>query len=366
MSMAKDYYAILGVTKSATDEEMKKAFRRLAHEHHPDKGGDANKFKDLNEAYQILSDKKKRAAYDQFGSSAFEQGGGGPGGFGGFGGGSQGFDFSGFQGQDLGDLGDVLGEMFGFGGRSSRSSRTSRGKDIEVDVQLSFREAAFGVEKSISLYRHLTCARCNGAGAEPGTSIKTCVTCQGAGQVSQLRQTMFGTMQNVAICSDCHGRGKKPEKVCVTCRGVGLDRQEQEVRIQIPAGLSSEEAIRITGQGEGAPYGGTAGDLFVRVRVKPDPFFKREDHDVLTEVSVPFSLLSLGGSCEVETLDGKEKVDVPSGTPSGMTFVLRGKGIPYLRSNGRGHHRVTLILETIKKLTREQRELIEQLKKQGM
>lgn len=364
--MAKDYYAILGVSKTATDDEVKKAFRRLAHEHHPDKGGDASKFKDLNEAYQVLSDKKKRAAYDQFGSAAFEQGGGpGPGGFGG--GGFGGFDFSGgFDGQDFGDLGDVLGEMFGFGGRQSRQSRSARGKDIEVDVSLTFREAAFGVEKSIRLYRHTACSRCKGEGGEPGTAVKTCSTCQGQGQVRQLRQTMFGTMQTVATCQECHGRGKKPEKNCVTCKGTGLERREEEIRIQIPAGMSSDEALRITGQGEGAPYGGTAGDLFVRVRVQKDPLFQREDHDVLTQIPVAFSLLALGGRLEVQTLDGHEELQVPPGTASGTSFTLRGKGIPFLRSKGRGNHRVTLNLDTPRKLTKEQREAIERWREQGL
>lgn len=366
--MAKDYYAILGISKTASDDEVKKAFRRLAHEHHPDKGGDASKFKDINEAYQILSDKKKRGTYDQFGSAAFDQGGGpGPGGFGG-GGGFGGFDFNGgFDGQDFGDLGDVLGEMFGFGGgRRSQQSRTARGKDIEVDVSLTFREAAFGVEKSVRLYRHLACTRCKGEGAEPGSSVKNCATCQGAGQVRQMRQTMFGSMQTVAACPDCHGRGKKPEKTCSVCKGIGLERQEQEVRIKIPGGISSEEAIRVTGQGEGAPYGGTPGDLFVRVRVAKDPLFKREDNDVVTRISASYSTLMLGNTIQVDTLDGKTGLDIPAGTAPGTQFVLRGKGITFLRSQGRGNHRITVDLETPHKLSKEQKQIIEQLRSLGL
>ncbi len=361
--MAKDYYVILGVSKTASDDDIKKAFRRLAHTHHPDKGGDAVRFKDINEAYQILSDKKKRAAYDQFGSAAFEQGGAGPGPGGGFGG----FDFSGFDGQDFGDLGDVLGEMFGFGGRrGGRSGQPARGKDIEVDVSLTFREVAFGVEKVIRLYRHTQCSRCHGDGAESGSTVKTCATCKGEGQVRQLRQTMFGTMQTVATCQDCHGRGKKPEKMCTLCRGTGLERREEDVRLPIPAGIASEEAIRVSGQGEGAPYGGIPGDLFIRVRVQADPVFRREDHDVLSEKTVPFTLLALGGKIDVPILDGQISIDIPAGTPSGTTFTLRGKGIPYLRSSGRGNHRVTVILDTPRKLQREQRELLERLRTEGL
>ncbi len=383
--MAKDYYHILGVKKDASEDEIKKAFRRLAHEHHPDKGGDQAKFKDLNEAYQILSDKQKRGTYDRFGSAAFDQnagpGPGGGGGFGGFqgfpggfsaGGGSAfggEFNFGGGNGQDFGDLGDVLGEMFGFsGGAGSRRSRTSgRGKDIEMDLELAFREAAFGVaDRSIKLFKYHPCSRCKGDGAEPGTKVKNCDTCGGQGQVKQGQRTMFGTIQTVVTCPACHGRGKKAEKDCSLCRGQGVERREQILHVQIPAGMQSDEVLKITGQGEAAPYGGHAGDLYLRIHVKADPHFEREGNNVLSTASVPYSILVLGGSIEVETLDGKTALKIPEATNPGTNFQLRGKGIPYLRSNGRGDHIVTVTTEAPKKLTKEQKKLLEELKERGL
>ncbi len=360
--MSKDYYSILGVKKDASEDEIKKAFRRQAHEHHPDKGGDQQKFKDVNEAYQILSDKQKRATYDQFGSAAFEQGGGpGPGGFGGFGG----FDFGDMGGgEGFGDLGDVLGQMFGFGGGGR--SRPARGKDIEVEAQLSFQEAVFGVEKRFSLYKHHACSCCKGDGAEPGSKIVTCTTCQGSGQVRQAQRTPFGTVQMSAVCSECHGQGKRPEKVCNLCRGNGVERREEKVAIAIPAGIADGETLKVTGQGEAAPYAGRAGDLFVRIRVKGDPKFRRDGNDIVSEAFVPFTTMSLGGMIQVETVDGMTTVKVPEGTPPGTVFTVRGKGVPFVRSGGRGDHRVRVQPEVPKKLSREQRRLLEELKKEGV
>ncbi len=345
--MPKDYYAILGVAKSASDEEIKKAFRRLAHEHHPDKGGDAQKFKDINEAYQVLGDKQKRATYDRFGSAAFENGGMGAGGPGGFGG----FDFGNFQGQDFGDLGDILGEMFGFGGVGGRGRRTTnRGKDIEVDVDLTFKEAAFGVDRTIRLFKHVTCSRCKGEGAEPGTKIVTCPTCQGSGQVRQAQRTLFGTVQTATVCPTCHGRGKKPEKECNLCRGLGVERREEKVEVHVPAGIDNDQILKIDGQGEAAPYGGQPGDLFLRMHVKPDPRFERDGNDIHSEVVVPFSTLALGGTITIETLDGPTPLKIPEGTSAETVFTLKGQGIPYLRSRGRGNHLVRVIPEQLKNM----------------
>jgi molecular chaperone DnaJ len=363
--MAKDYYAILGVSKNASEDEIKKAFRRLAHEHHPDKGGEDQKFKDINEAYQVLSDKKKRQVYDQFGSAAFENGGagaGGPGGFGGFSG-FGGFDFNNINHGDFGDLGDVLGEMFGFGG--GRSTRAARGKDVEIDIELSFREAAFGVEKDIHLYKHSTCRTCQGQGAEPGSKLEDCPTCKGSGQVRQAQRTVFGTIQTVAVCDTCKGRGKVPEKKCHTCSGLGVERREEKLTVQIPPGIAQDEALKVSGQGEAMPYGGRAGDLYIHIRVKQDPRFERDDHTVLSEVVVPFSTLALGGSIEVETLDGKVPLTIPAGTVPGTPFPIRGHGIPY-RGRTRGDHIVTVTAEVPKKLSPEQKELLEALKKKGL
>ncbi len=365
--MGKDYYAILGVPKNASADDVKKAFRRLAHEHHPDKGGDAQKFKDLNEAYQILSDPQKRAAFDQYGSAAFEQGGapgGGPGGFN-FGG----FDFSqgGFQQGDFGDLGDILGEMFGFGGvGGGRGSRSARGKDIEVDAELTLHEAAFGLQKTIRLYKHTACSHCQGKGAEPGATFSDCATCHGTGQVKQVQRSLFGTIQTAVTCSDCHGQGKKPSKTCSTCQGVGIERREQTLQVGIPAGIDDGEALKISQEGEAAPHGGTAGDLYVRVHVKADPRFERDGTTIRSELLLPLSMFVLGGSVEVPTLDGMERVTVPAGTPAKTILTLRGKGIPSMRSHGRGNHLLTLIPDVPHKLSREQKALWEQLQKEGL
>ncbi|HEU0050763.1 MAG TPA: molecular chaperone DnaJ [Patescibacteria group bacterium] len=363
--MAKDYYKILGVEKNASEEDIKKAYRRLAHEHHPDKnGGDEKKFKDINEAYQVLGDKQKRATYDQFGSAAFEQGGAG--GFHGFGG----FDFSQGQGfppgADFGDLGDILGEMFGFGGLGGRAKTQTRGKDIEMDLELSFKEAAFGLQKTFSIYKHSICSRCHGDGAEPGSKLESCGTCHGSGQVRQAQRSLFGTIQTVTACPTCHGRGKKPEKDCVQCRGLGVERKEQTMAVTIPGGMDDGEALRVTGEGEAAAYGGKPGDLFLRIHIKPDPRFERDGNDIHSEIQVSLTMLVLGGTISVETLDGTTELSIPEGTPADTVFTLRGKGIPYLRSHGRGNHLIRVIPDIPKHLTREQKRLIEELKREGL
>lgn len=362
--MSKDYYKILGVARRASADEIKKAFRRLAHEHHPDKGGDPAKFKDINEAHQVLSDVKKRAMYDQFGSAAFEQGGAsGAGGFGGFGG----FDFGNGFGQgvefgDLGGFGEMFGEMFG-GARGG--SRASRGRDIEMDIELTFREAAFGVKKKIELYRDATCERCKDDGAEPGTKTETCKTCQGSGQIKRTQRTIFGMIQTAAVCDACAGRGKKPEQSCRDCKGTGVKRRDVSVEIALPAGMSTGEAVKVSGQGEAAPHGGRAGDLYLRVSVKSDPRFEREDHDVLSTVALSFTTFALGGSVDVETLDGKRTIRIDAGTQPDTVVILKNEGIVFPR-DGRGDHRVTLTVDVPRKPTKEQKKLLEDLKKEGL
>ena len=369
--MAKDYYSILGVPKTASADEIKKAFRRLAHEHHPDKGGNEQKFKDVNEAYQVLGDTQKRATYDQFGSAAFEQGGAGQGGFGGFGG----FDPSGFQNgfggfqvnmDDLGGLGDVLGEMFGFGGGGSRRAKRARGQDIQVDVELSFKESVFGVEKTIEIVRPSTCSSCSGNGVASGSKLVECGTCKGSGQVRQAQRTMFGVMQVASVCGACEGRGKIPEKACTTCKGLGVDRVSAKISFQIPAGVSAGDTLRIEGQGEAAPHGGVSGDLFARVHVKQDERFTRQGTTILSRVEVPFSTLALGGSVMVETIDGPVEVSIRERTPSGTQTRLAGKGVPTGRKGDRGEHVATFVADVPKKLTREQEEVLKTLKTLGL
>lgn len=362
--MAKDFYNILGVKNNATAEEIKKSFRRLAHEHHPDKGGDASKFKDINEAYQVLGDAEKRKQYDRFGSAAFDpstssgfaRGGGPQGGFG--------FDPSGFSVnmEDMGDIGEMFGSMFGFGGRS----KGKRGQDVEVDVTLKFREAVFGAKKDISLYVHAKCSGCDGTGAEKGTAVKQCTTCNGTGAVRRIQRTVFGSVQTAAACETCSGTGSVSEKPCSTCKGIGVERRTKTMTIEVPAGISDGEALKFNGEGEYPGANGRAGDLYVRFRVASDPTFTREGNDVMSTVEAPFSTLALGGSISVETVEGKESLSIPSGTRPGTVFRLRGKGVPFLRSRGRGDHHVTVIPAVPKNLTREQKKALEDLKREGL
>ncbi len=364
--MSKNYYEILGVQKTASTDDIKKAFRRLAHEHHPDKGGKEQRFKDVNEAYQVLGDEKKRATYDQFGSAAFEQGGGG---------GPGGFDFSGFQQgfgggfnvnmEDFGDLGDVLGQMFGFGGGRSSSRAKPRGQDIAVDIELSFREAVFGLKKELTLVKADACEACEGNGAEKGKGLKTCETCKGAGQVRQAQRTLFGTMQVAVACSTCEGRGKVPEVACKTCKGSGLHRRESRISLDIPAAVSNGDTLRVTGKGEGASHGGTPGDLYARIRVKTDAHFTRDGFTIHSMVHVPYSILVLGGSMKVETLDGTTEVSIKERTPVGTTLTLRNHGVP-TGTRSRGDHLVVLQADVPKKLTREQEHAVEALRKVGL
>jgi len=358
----KDYYAILGVGKNASPEEIKKSFRRLAHEHHPDKGGNEQKFKDVNEAYQVLGDQKKRAQYDQFGSAAFEQGGmGGPGGFGG----GFGFDPSGFNinMDEMGDLGDIFGSVFGLGGGGKKQKR---GANIEVDTTLEFLESVKGVDKTIRLYKHDRCSECDGSGAEKGSQLVTCKTCNGNGQVQRVQRTIFGTVQVASTCAECAGTGKIPEKPCKKCKGLGVERREKEMQVHIPAGISEGETLRVNGEGENPGKGGAPGDLYVRVHVKQHSAFEREGNDIRSTVYVPYTMLTLGGATSVETVDGPGDLKIPEGTTSGTIFRLRGKGIPFLRSNGRGDHYVVVQPDVKTKLTKEQKKLLEELREQGL
>jgi len=370
--MAKDYYEILGVSRDASEEEIKKAYRRLAHKYHPDKaGGDEAKFKEINEAYQVLSNKEKRAQYDQYGSTFEDAARGGASGFNwqdfarqagraGY------YDFyregptgAEYQDFDFGDIGDIFGDLFGFGRRPRRKSQA--GRDIETVMDITFMEAAFGAEKFITLNKTVKCSRCQGTGAEPGAKIEICPTCRGTGQVEQVRSTFFGQMRTVGICPDCQGEGRRPSKKCTKCRGRGVVKEKREIKVKIPAGIDNGQSIRLAGQGEAAPHGGRAGDLYIKIRVIPHPYFKRQNFDIYTEQEITFPEAALGTTKEIETIDGYVKLKVPAGIQSGKLLRLKGKGIPRLNSRGRGDHFVKIIVKTPTHLNRRAKKLYEEL-----
>lgn len=351
--MGKDYYKILGVEKGASKDEIKRAFRKLAHEHHPDKGGDEQKFKEVNEAYQVLSDETKRSQYDQFGST-FDQAGAG--GFGGFGQGFQGF--GGAQGMNFEDLGDMFSGMFG-GGFSRGGSRRAQGQHIQVDMQLTFKEAVFGVEKEIHVSKNNTCDRCGGVGAEPGSKMKICSTCNGSGVEEKVQQTILGAIRSRVACESCAGRGEVPETPCSTCGGSGMEYGKKSLRVEIPAGVENGMKIRVRGQGESIGTSGAPGDLFVVLYVKPDPRFERVGENIYTQHQIGFTQAALGDDVQVQTLDGVVKLKVPAGTQSGDKLRLKGKGVP--KSYGRGDMIVIIQVVTPRKLSRKQKQLLEEL-----
>jgi len=370
--MSKDYYKTLGVAKNASQDEIKKAFRQKAHQHHPDKaGGNEAKFKEINEAYQVLGDTNKRSQYDQYGST-FEQARAG-GGFSGF----EGFrDFSGFTNgfnvnmDDLGDMFGGLGDIFGFSNtRSRRGTRTKRGNDIQVTLTIEFNEAVFGTEKEISLKKNVQCHRCSGSGAEPGTTAETCKTCGGHGQVTKVQRTIFGNIQVQMTCSDCAGEGKTLKQNCADCRGSGIINEIVSLKVKIPAGIDDSETIRLSGQGEAGGKGGPAGDLYLKIKVNTDYRFERQDYNILSQVEISFTQAALGAKIDVETVDGPVVLKIPEGTQSSKVFVLRGKGIPRLRGQGyfgsaqgkRGDHLVEVKVKTPTYLTKKQKELLKDL-----
>lgn len=348
--MSKDYYKTLDVERSASDEDIKKAFRKKAHQFHPDKeGGDEVKFKEANEAYQVLSDKTKRQQYDQFGTT-FDQAGGG--GFGGSGQGGQRMNF------DFGDIGDMFGDMFSGGG--GRRQAQQRGRHIEMDTKVTFEEAAFGVEKDLSVYRHVACDTCDGDGTEPGSKTIDCVQCGGSGQMQTVQRTIIGSFQSVRPCDRCHATGKVPDKPCTACAGQGIRKGERKITVKIPAGVNADEVLRVSGEGEPLPHGaGRAGDLYVNIRVQPHKTFKRDGFNVHSEADLSVVQASLGATVEVPTLDGPVDLKIPAGTQPSTVFRLKGKGITHLRRSGRGDHFVTVKVEIPKKLSRKQKKILE-------
>ena len=350
--MSKDYYAILGVSKSASDDEIKKAFRKKAQEYHPDKkDGDEKKFKEVNEAYGVLRDKQKRAQYDQFGQA-------GPGGMGG-GQGFGGFDFSGFQqggfsggGMEF-DLGDIFGDMFG-----SRRGRTRRGADISTEIEISFAESVFGVEKEFVITKDNTCSTCDGTG-DKNKKPKTCGTCNGNGRVSQVQQTIMGTIQRQVVCPDCGGVGTRPETVCGDCKGTGITRGQQEIKVKIPAGIEHGQQLRMSGKGEPV-QGGESGDLYILVRVKADKRFEKIGHDLETTLSVSVPEAVLGATKTIETVEGSKKIKIPNGTTHGSRLRIKGEGVGP-KDGRRGDMYVRIHIDVPNKLSKQERKLYEEL-----
>ncbi len=347
----RDYYEVLGVAKDASADEIKKAFRRAAVQHHPDKeGGDEAKFKEINEAYEVLKDQSKRQRYDQFGHAGV--GGSAAGGDNPFGGG--------FNGQnvnfDFGDLGDIFGNFFG--GGQQRSRQPNRGRDMEVQIELTFEEAVFGTERDITLDLEDICEHCKGTTAEPGHELKTCQTCKGAGQVVNVMRTIFGNIQQATVCPTCKGKGKVPEKACSVCHGKGTRRKEQKITLKIPAGIDDGATIRLRERGE-AVANGAKGDLYVSVRVRAHKKFTREGDLILSEEHVDMIDAALGTEIAVETVDGKVRMKVPAGTQSGTDFKLSNHGVPHLQKTTRGAHIVTIVVDIPTKLSKRQAELLE-------
>jgi molecular chaperone DnaJ len=349
----RDYYEVLGVSKGASDDEIKKAFRKKAIEHHPDKaGGDEAKFKEINEAYEVLKDSSKRQRYDQFGHAGVGGSGGGGGNpFGGYGNGQEmHFDFG-----DLG-LGDIFGSFFG--GNQQRQ-RSKRGRDLETNVELNFEQAVFGTEVDLNLTLDDTCSHCKGTTAEPGHDLKTCETCKGQGQVVTAMRTVFGNIQQQTICPTCEGRGKIPEKVCTVCRGKGTERRSQKVSLKVPAGIDDGATIRLREHGE-AIANGPKGDLYVNIRVKAHKHFTREGDLILSSQHIDMVSAALGTEIDVETVDGVVRMKIPAGTQSGSDFKLSGHGVKHPRGDTRGAHIVTIVVDTPTKLSKKQQELLKE------
>lgn len=363
IAMQKDYYKILGVEKNASQEDIKKAYYSLAHQYHPDKkGGDEAKFKEINEAYQTLSDKDKRSQYDQFGTTfnnGTQQGGfnqninwedimGNMGGFG-----------------NIEDIFDMFGGGFGMGGKKQKDIR--RGKNLEVAIELDLESILRSQEREIIITKNSTCSRCGGSGAEPGTAVKECFTCRGTGRVQQIRKTFLGTISQYTVCPDCQGEGTKPEKPCNVCHGEGRIRKEEKIKINIPAGVDNNQIIKVKGKGEAGKKGGEAGDLYIRISIKPHSIFERNGDDIYLKQNITFSEAVLGSKIKIPTLEGEKIIiTIPSGTESGKILKVSKRGIPHFSGIGRGNLYLQLNISTPGKLTRKQKELLEELKKEGL
>jgi molecular chaperone DnaJ len=349
----RDYYEILGVPRTASQDDLKAAFRRLARQYHPDvnKSEDAEeRFKEINEAYAVLSDNEKRAAYDRFGHAGVRNAAGGP-------------DIN----VDFSDFADIFGDLFGFGGfgRSSRRARNAprRGADLQIRLDITFEESVFGVDKEVEITRDEVCSTCHGTGAEPGTSPVRCATCNGTGEVRQVRQTILGSMVQVTTCPTCNGQGETISTPCHTCQGRGFERRVRKKVVPVPAGVDTGTQIRLAGEGQPGVNGGPNGNLYIVVQVRSHKYFRRRDFDILLDLNVNIAQATLGAEVEIPTVDGPAKLRIPAGTQPGKVLTLRNKGVPHLRGSGRGDQKVIVNVEIPSHLTQEQRQLFEQLAK---
>lgn len=357
MAEKRDYYEVLGLQKGASDDEIKKAYRKLAKKYHPDMNpGDKTaeaKFKEVNEAYSVLSDSEKKSRYDQFGHAGVDPNFGAGGAGGGFGG------FSGFSGMDF-DMGDIFSSFFGGGASSARRNGPVRGEDLLVRTVISFEEAAFGCKQTISFPRTESCSHCSGSGAEPGSRPETCPKCGGTGTIRVQQRTMLGMMQTQRPCDNCGGTGKVIKNPCKTCRGTGTERKQKKFDANIPAGIGDGERIVLRSQGNAGKNGGPAGDVIIEINVRPHPVFDRRGYDLYCEVPVSFTEAALGAEIQIPTLEGPEKFKIPEGTQTGSVFTLKGRGVQVIHSSRRGNLFFTVNIEVPKNLSSAQKELLRQ------
>lgn len=368
MAQKRDYYEVLGVSKNATDEELKKAYRRLAKKYHPDANQDnkeeaESKFKEVNEAYEILSDSQKRRMYDQFGFDGPQGFGGGQGGYYSYGSGFDGFGgFSDFG--DFGDLGDIFSSFFGGGTRTRSSNGVRRGADLKVNLDITFEEAYLGVEKEISINRNETCSSCNGTGAKKGTSPEKCSACSGTGKIKQVVTTPFGQMATQKVCTVCGGKGNVIKEPCPECHGKGINKKAIKIKVKIPEGIDNGQTVVLKGEGESGSNGGTRGDLYIVVHIKRHNIYTRKSEHVLCDIPITMTGATLGTEIEIPMVDGtKEKYRIPEGTQTGTKFTIKNKGFKNVNGNWRGDFVFTVIVQTPKKLTKEQRDLFMELAK---
>ena len=353
--MSKDYYEILGVSKDAGADDIKTAFRKKAHQYHPDKGGDEAKFKEINEAYQVLGNADKRRQYDQFGS-AYQNGqaGGFGQGFGGFNGGAN------INMDDLGDLFGGFGDIFGFGGSSQRRG-PEKGRDLEMNLTIDFLDSIHGLETEISFPHLRTCEYCHGSGHAADAKIETCPTCRGTGRINRIQRTILGSIQTQAVCPDCNGEGKKASAACSHCHGQGRSKHEESIKVKIPAGISNGESIRLVGYGDAGEKGAAAGSLFLKIRVTAHSEMKREGDDIYSQAEINMSQAALGTSIDVVTAYGKVKLKIPAGTQPQTVFRLKEKGAPRIHGRGQGDHFVKIKVIIPKSLNKKQRQILEEL-----
>ncbi|MFC1625402.1 molecular chaperone DnaJ [Patescibacteria group bacterium] len=359
--MSKNYYNILGIEKNAPKEEIKKAYRKLAQKFHPDKpSGDESKFKEINEAYYILGDEKRRSEYDRYGR-VFSSGQGGFDGFSAGGGPASGWDFSNFSG-DFPDLSEIFGDFLGFAG--NRHSRQQRGRDISIDLEIFFEESIFGIKRKILLTKPGVCDSCSGKGSSPDAILKTCQYCQGSGKIHETKRSFFGTFTTQKACDECRGKGKTPSKKCRKCKGGGVIKKSEEISIEVPPGIYNDEMIKLSGKGE-AVGNGIPGDLYIKIHVKPSPVFKREGNNITMNLSIPLSEALLGTEKKIKTPEEELKIKIPTGINYGEILRIRNKGIPN-KEGGRGDLLIKILVKIPKNLSRKSKKLIEELKKEGI